>query len=77
MSIPAILGAAVLKLMDVDMADLAANAGPYAVGMIVSAVVGYASIRWLKNLIQKDQFHYFGYYCLAVGLVSIVYGVFL
>ena len=75
MSIPAILGAAVLKLMDVDAADLAANAGPYAVGMIVAAVVGYASIRWLKNLIQKDQFHYFGYYCLAVGLISIVYGI--
>lgn len=75
MSIPAILGAAVLKLMDVSIADLTANAGPYAVGMIVAAVVGYASIRWLKNLIQKDQFHYFGYYCLAVGLISIVYGI--
>ena len=75
MSIPAILGAAVLKLMDVDAADLAANAGPYAVGMVVAALVGYASIRWLKNLIQKDQFHYFGYYCLAVGLISIVYGI--
>ena len=75
MSIPAILGAAVLKMMDVNIADLTANAGPYAVGMIVAAVVGYASIRWLKNLIQKDQFHYFGYYCLAVGLISIVYGI--
>ena len=75
MSIPAILGAAVLKMMDVNIADLTANAGPYAVGMIVAAVVGYASIRWLKNLIQKDQFRYFGYYCLAVGLISIVYGI--
>ena len=75
MSIPAILGAAVLKMIDVNIADLTANAGPYAVGMIVAAVVGYASIRWLKNLIQKDQFHYFGYYCLAVGLISIVYGI--
>ena len=75
MSIPAILGAAALKMMDVNIADLTANAGPYAVGMIVAAVVGYASIRWLKNLIQKDQFHYFGYYCLAVGLISIVYGI--
>ena len=75
MSIPAILGAAVLKMMDVNISDLTANAGPYAVGMIVAAVVGYASIRWLKNLIQKDQFHYFGYYCLAVGLISIVYGI--
>ncbi len=77
MSIPAILGAAVLKVLDVDGADLAANAGPYLAGMLVSAVIGYACIRWLKNLIQKDQFHYFGYYCLAVGLVSIVCGIFM
>lgn len=77
MSIPAILGAAVLKMMDVDAADLVTNAGPYAVGMVVAAVVGYASIRWLKNLIQKDQFHYFGYYCLAVGLIAIACGIFM
>lgn len=77
MSIPAILGAAVLKLMDVDAADLAANAAPYLVGMLVAAVVGYVCIRWLKNLIQKDQFHYFGYYCLAMGLISIVCGIFI
>ena len=77
MSIPAILGAAVLKMMDVDAADLVVNAGPYAVGMVVAAVVGYASIRWLKNLIQKDQFHYFGYYCLAVGLIAIACGIFM
>ena len=77
MSIPAILGAAVLKLMDADVADLAANGGPYLLGMLVSAVVGYVSIRWLKGLIQKDQFHFFGYYCLAVGLISIVCGIFM
>lgn len=76
MSIPAILGAAVLKLMDVSSADLAANGGPYLVGMIVSALVGYLCVRWLRSLIQKDQFHYFGYYCLAVGLISIVWGIF-
>lgn len=77
MSIPAILGAAILKLTDVSGADVAANFGPYLVGMLVAAAVGYLSIRWLKNLIQKDQFHYFGYYCLAVGLISIVCGIIL
>lgn len=77
MSIPAILGAAVLKLTDINVVDLAANVGPYLAGMLVAAVIGYICIRWLKNLIQKDQFHYFGYYCLAIGLIAIVCGVFL
>lgn len=74
-SIPAILGAAVLKLSDVAMLDLKANGGQYLAGMLVSAAVGYVCIRWLKALIRKNQFHYFGYYCLAVGLISIVWGI--
>ena len=77
MSIPAILGAAVLKLTDINSVDLAANVGPYLAGMLVAAAVGYICIRWLKNLIQKHQFHYFRYYCLAVGLIAIVCGVIL
>lgn len=76
MSIPAILGAAVLKLTDVSAADVSANAGPYLVGMIAAALVGYLCVRWLRNLIQKDQFHYFGYYCLLIGLISVIWGVF-
>jgi len=76
MSIPAILGAAVLKLTDVSGADLAANAGPYLIGMVVAALTGYLCVKWLRNLIQKNQFHYFGYYCLLVGMLSIIWGIF-
>lgn len=76
MSIPAILGAAVLKLTDISGADLAANAGPYLIGMIVAALTGYLCVKWLRNLIQKNQFHYFGYYCLVVGMLSVVWGIF-
>ncbi len=76
MSIPAILGAAVLKLTDVSGADLATNAGPYLIGMIVAALTGYLCVKWLRNLIQKNQFHYFGYYCLVVGMLSVIWGIF-
>ena len=70
MTIPANLGAAVLKLFDMDTADLAAKVGPYLVGMLVSGIIWYICIRWLKNLIQKDQFHYFGYYCLVERMLT-------
>ena len=73
MSIPAILGAAVLKLAKVSAQDLALNAAPYLLGTLVAALVGYLCIRWLLNLLKKNQFHYFGYYCLAVGCIAVIW----
>ena len=73
MSIPAILGAAVLKLTKVSAQDLALNAAPYLLGTLVAALVGYLCIRWLLNLLKKNQFHYFGYYCLAVGCIAVIW----
>lgn len=72
MSIPAILGAAFLKLLKVSSADLALNIGPYLLGTVIAALVGYLCIRWLLSLLKKNQFHYFGYYCLAVGCIAII-----
>lgn len=75
MSIPAILGAAVLKLTKISAADLALNVGPYLLGMVVAALVGYLCIRWLLNLLKKNQFHYFGYYCLAIGCIAVIWSI--
>lgn len=74
-SIPAILGAALLKIFSVTAED-AANMGFYAVGMIVAAVVGYYCIRFIRGLIQKNKFYLFGYYCMAVGILSVLLGLF-
>lgn len=72
LSIPAILGAAVLKLPDlftsgISSSDLAC----YGVGALVAAVVGYFSIKVLGQLIKHRKFKYFAYYCMVVGAVSI------
>lgn len=63
MSIPAILGAAVLSLP-----DLAAEGGgvgpiPLALGFIAAAVSGVLAIRWFVALLAKQNFHVFAYYC--------------
>ncbi len=76
-SIPAIAGAALLTLLKADFADLAANWGPYLLGTVLSAVVGYLCIRTLLKLLQNNKFHYFGYYCGAMGLIAIAWGLFL
>lgn len=73
MSIPAVLGAVVLKLGDLSQDALSkGEIACYGVGTIVSAVVGYFCIRIMLKLVKERKFKYFAYYCIAVGVFSIV-----
>jgi len=73
MSIPAIMGAAVLKLKDffAGIGDCP-YVGQYAVGTIVAAVVGFFSMKFLILLIGNNKFKYFAYYCMFAGAISII-----
>ena len=73
MSIPAILGANVLSLVDAFKDGIIwAEVPMYMVGVITAAVVGYACIRLLKMIAQKGRFGAFSYYCWAVGLLTLL-----
>ncbi|MBR3645895.1 MAG: undecaprenyl-diphosphate phosphatase [Lachnospiraceae bacterium] len=74
MSIPAILGAAVLKVGNmIDEPVESSQLTSYLIGMLVSAVVGYICIKTLLVLLKGRRFKYFAYYCFAVGGISIVW----
>ncbi len=42
---------------------------PYAIGLVVSFFVAWASIRWLMRLISHHTFEGFGWYRIALSLV--------
>jgi undecaprenyl pyrophosphate phosphatase UppP len=42
-------------------------------GMAVSFIVGIVALRMLIQMISHQRLHWFGYYCLAMGLVVIVW----
>ena len=71
MSIPAILGANLLTLIDAirENAVVVADIPVYLVGVAVAAVVGYVCIRLLKMIADKGKFGWFAYYCWTVGLI--------
>jgi undecaprenyl-diphosphatase len=75
MAVPAIAGAAVLQLSSTDLSDALAHPAPYVVGTIVSAAVGIAALRLLLGLLQAARFHHFAWYCWAIGLFAIAFGV--
>ncbi len=71
--IPAVLAANVLELVKMDETDWAEfQAGPVILGIIISAVVGIAAIIGLKWIVSNDKLHYFGIYCLIVGVAVII-----
>ncbi len=74
---PAILAAAVIELKDALKAGAISSVGlmPVIVGMIVSAVVGFLSIKLFKWLLKTDKMIIFVIYTFVVGLASVIIGV--
>lgn len=72
MSIPAILGAAVLQLKDIGSVKVTApEVAYYVIGTVIAAVVGYICIKTLLVIVRKKKFTYFAIYCLLIGALSI------
>ena len=71
-SLPAILGALLLKLLDGGLAQLDPIAG--TVGFIVSLVSGYLALAWLVKLVRSQRFFWFAPYCALVGLWALFGG---
>ncbi len=72
LSIPAILGALVLKLDPVAFANME-RLGIFLAGAAVAAVVGYACLLLLTLTLERARFHHFSSYCLLVGVLGLVF----
>ena len=73
LSIPAVLGAAVLELPDMFASGIDADLIlPCVVGFFVSAIFGYLAIKTVQLLTKKRSLRWFGVYCAAVGVISII-----
>ncbi|MEX1071844.1 MAG: undecaprenyl-diphosphate phosphatase [Anaerolineales bacterium] len=75
MAVPVMPGAATVALL--DLGRLPEGDGlfaPLAIGFLVSAIVGYISIRWLLNYLSAHSLFPFAVYCIAVGAVAILLG---
>lgn len=78
MSIPSILGSAVLEAPDAFAQGMSmADFGPILVGMIVAAVSGLIAIRTMIKIVSKNKLVYFSYYVWLVGALVVGYGLFI
>jgi undecaprenyl-diphosphatase len=72
LSTPIIAGAALLKAHELRKEGLPAGMHmPFLVGVLVSAIVGYAAISWLIRYLQSNSLKVFIVYRIVVGVVVI------
>lgn len=77
MSLPAILGAAVLHVPEaLQQPPPAEHLVNMAAGTLMSAVTGYLAIVLLLDIVRKNRLPWFGYYCLAVAFIGLAIIVF-
>lgn len=46
---------------------------PYTLGMLIAMFVTYFSIQWFKKVMEKGKLSYFAYYCIIVGVLTILF----
>ena len=69
-SIPAILGAAILEsrhYAGMDGSEMPA----YIAGTAAAAVVGFLTLKFLFMMIRKRDLRFFGYYCWVLGVLTL------
>ena len=75
--VPATIGALAIssfKLLSSGGSRISANPNPacFLVGMLSAALVGMLAIKLLVLAVNRQKFHLFGFYCIALGLAVLV-----
>ena len=74
LAIPAILGAVVLEAKDVfESGKTETDAGLLALGTLIAFGVGYVSLKWLVDWLEKGRLHTFAYYLIPLGVIVVIW----
>jgi undecaprenyl-diphosphatase len=72
LSLPAILGAQVLQLIKLENIAFS-EISVLGVGFISAFVTGLLALKLLKQVVVKQQIHWFAIYCFIVGLSILIF----
>lgn len=74
LSIPAILAAFAVEFEPSALGDVAGGASTYLLAASVSALVGILALKVVLRVLEGAKFHWFGWYCIALGALTILVG---
>ena len=73
LAIPALAGAGVYEAFKMlkQPEPLSASPRDLAIGAAVSFAVGLAALALLQRVVERGRLHYFGWYCVGLGVVVV------
>ncbi len=75
LSIPAILGASVLKIPGAIKEGVSFELSVLFIGMLSACIVGLFSIKLIQYLVKNDKYQVFAYYTGILGILVLILGV--
>jgi undecaprenyl-diphosphatase len=73
LAIPTIIGANAFELYRATILDLSIINFEMIAGTAIAAVVGYFSLKLLRDVLEKGKFYFFAYYCWILGTSILAY----
>lgn len=73
LSIPAILGAFVLQLEDLDEIGSAVGIAPVVAGCIAAFVAGIFALSVLMKIVRKGKLEWFAVYLIPLGILGLIF----
>jgi undecaprenyl-diphosphatase len=72
MAVPVIGGATLLMVKDViERGHSDHSLSALIAGAVTAGVVGYFALTWLLRMVTQRRLHWFAYYCLTLGILTI------
>lgn len=69
-----IIAANILDLSSRDLTNQGSiNLLPLFIGFISAFITGFIACKWMITIVKRGKLIYFGFYCLIVGLISILF----
>ena len=73
LGIPVMFGASFLKLVKFGRMFTGSEIVYLLLGMVVAFVVSILSIKFLLGYVRKNDFKFFGYYRIVLGVIVLAY----
>ena len=72
MLFPVVIGATLLKALDMFEFGLTVDVLPLMLGTLVAYASGIAAIKLVIDFVSRGNLHYFAFYCYAIGVLGLI-----
>jgi len=76
MVLPLIFGSIAKTALDLKTIPENLSSSSLMLGFIAAFVSGILACNWMISIVKKSQLKYFGFYCVILGGLTLIYGLF-